>query len=310
MRPVAPSTRLALATSVAMLAGLGLAWALSAAEPAPAVVVRALADGLGAAVLGLTTLPWLLAGTVRHWELPWRTVTVLAASWSLSEAALVIAAAADAAGVSTVRLGLHSFTDYLATASGQVSIAAVLCALAVSGYSLRGFRSGERAWPAGPALALSAAAITLRPIIGHMSQQPMGSMLGAVHALAASAWFGLLAALALTLRSRAQWSAALPRYSGAALPLVSVLAITGLANALVRVGGLPALLTTGYGRIAAAKALIVVVAVALGWWWRRTWVAQAARHQVGPEVSLRRSVVETSLLAVAFGLAASLAVTA
>ena len=143
-----------------------------------------------------------------------------------------------------------------------------------------------------------------------MSQQSFGSVLAAVHALAAAAWFGLLVALASVVRSRGQWATVLPRYSAVALPLIGAVALTGIVNGLVRLGGLGPLLSTGYGRILLAKTVVLLALLALGWWWRRSWVGRAADHRMTADASLRRAVIEVAVMAVAFGLASALAVTA
>jgi putative copper resistance protein D len=133
--------------------------------------------------------------------------------------------------------------------------------------------------------------------------------LAGVHALAASTWLGLLLALALVVRGRRGWAEALPRYSAVALPMIAAVALTGVINGLVRLGGIAPFVTTGYGRIMLAKTVLLAVLLVLGWWWRRSWVVAAARHQMRAEASLRRAVVEVSVMAVVFGLASSLAVT-
>jgi putative copper resistance protein D len=143
-----------------------------------------------------------------------------------------------------------------------------------------------------------------------MSQQPFGSVLAAVHALAASAWFGLLIALALVVRTRGEWAVALPRYSAVALPLIAAVAVTGIVNGLVRLHGITPFVTTGYGRILLAKTIVLIGLLGLGWWWRRSWVPQATNHRMRAEESLRRAVIEVVVMGIAFGLAATLAVTA
>ncbi|WP_227997860.1 CopD family protein [Nocardia australiensis] len=289
------------------LLGVALAWALNIPAPMPTEgSVRVIADGTGATVLGLAALPRVHA----RLRPPWRLLAVLAAIWCLAEFAVLAFEGAAVAGVPIERLDGADFGTFLVDVSGgQVGIAILVGAGAVTCYSALAFRRPDTA-STDLVLVFTAVSLALRPITGHMSQQPFGSVLGAVHALAAAAWFGLLIALALVVRTRGEWAVTLPRYSKLAGPLVAAVACTGLVNGLVRLGGVTPLVTTGYGRILLVKTLVLLGLLALGWWWRRTWVSQAAEHRVNAEASLRRAVVEVSVMALAFGLAATLAVTA
>lgn len=288
---------------------LGVALALILATPAPAQsasIVRVLADCAGATVLGLAALPRL------HDRLrpPWRMLAILAGIWCVTEFAVLVFEAAAVVGVPVGKLTAAQFGNFLVEISGgQVGIAVLIGSGAVTCYAALAFRRPDTA-SADLALVFAAVALALRPITGHMSQQPFGSVLAAVHALAAAAWFGLLIALTLVVRTRGEWAVTLPRYSAVALPLVGIVAVTGIVNGLVRVGGIPPFVTTGYGRILLAKTLVLVGLLALGWWWRRTWVPLATNHRMLAESSLRRAVIEVVVMSVAFGLAATLAVTA
>ncbi|WP_433603682.1 copper resistance D family protein [Nocardia sp. CA-135953] len=288
---------------------LGVALALILAVPSPAQtesVIRVLADCTGATVLGLAALPRL------HDRLrpPWRTLAVLAGLWCITEFTVLVFEAAAVVGVPIGKLSARRFGNFLVEISGgQVGIAVLIGSGAVACYAAMAFRRPETA-STDLVLVFAAVALALRPITGHMSQQPFGSVLAAVHALAAASWFGLLVALALVVRTRGEWAVTLPRYSAVALPLVGIVTVTGLVNGLVRVGGIAPFVTTGYGRILLAKTLVLVGLVALGWWWRRTWVPQATGHRMPAESSLRRAIIEVAVMAVAFGLAATLAVTA
>ncbi|WP_068066141.1 CopD family protein [Nocardia xishanensis] len=288
------------------LLGVGLAWLLTTGSAPAEAAVRVLADGLGATVLGLAALPRL------HERLapPWRMLAALAGAWCVIEFAVLVFEAAEVVGVPARRLAAGQFGTFLTEISGgQVGIAILTATAAVAGYSTLAFRGAGTA-STDLVLVFAAVAVALRPITGHMSQQAFGSVLAAMHALAAGAWFGLLVALALVVRTRGEWAATLPRYSSVALPLIGVVAATGVVNGLVRLGGLGPLLDTGYGRILLAKTTVLTVLLALGWWWRRGWVRLAADHRMDASGSLRRAVLEVTIMAVAFGLAATLAVTA
>ncbi|WP_338770433.1 CopD family protein [Nocardia vulneris] len=289
------------------LLGVLLAWALSLpAGFAAQSVARVLADGAGAVVLGLAALPRV------HAKLspPWRLLAVLAGFWCGTEFAVLVAEAAEVLGVPVDGLGAGPFGDYLLDVSGgQVGIAILIGAGAIAGYAALAFRRTDIAAP-DLVLVFAAVTLALRPITGHMSQHAFGSVLAAVHALAAAAWFGLLVALALVVRTRGTWAVALPRYSAMALPLVVLVAVTGLLNGMLKVGGITPFFDTGYGRILLAKTVVLLGLLGLGWWWRRSWVGRAADHRVTADASLRRAVLEVVVMALAFGLAATLAVTA
>ncbi len=92
---------------------------------------------------------------------------------------------------------------------GRVGVAIIACAFAVVCYGIYGFTNPETV-PVAPALVVSALALAARPITGHMAQQSFGSILDAVHVLAAALWFGVLAALALAVPSRGAWAIWLP----------------------------------------------------------------------------------------------------
>ncbi|MEU0542394.1 CopD family protein [Nocardia sp. NPDC005978] len=289
------------------LAGAGAAWLLAAGDPVqPEAPARVLADCAGATVLGAAALPRLS----ERLSPPWRLLAIAAAVWAAMEFAMLAMESAEVMGLPVTELGANQFGEYLTTVSGgQIGIAILLGCGAVAAYSAFGFRSPDRA-TADLVLVFTAVTLALRPITGHMSQQAFGSVLGAVHALAAAAWLGVLLALALTVRTRGEWANLLPRYSRWALPLAVTVALTGLVNGLVRVGGVAELATTGYGRILLAKTALLLALLALGWWWRRTWVPVAGDHRMDAESSLRRAIAEVLLMAVVFGVAATLAVTA
>ncbi|WP_051026436.1 CopD family protein [Nocardia higoensis] len=296
-----------LAVVPAGLLGVGLAWLLAGPDVAPAAgLVRVVADCAGATVLGLAALPRLhdRLGT------PWLPLAVLGGIWWVAEAGVLVTAAAEVVGVGVTDLGAGQFTTYLSqVGGGRIGLAVLIGIALLTGYSALAFRRGADL-SADLVLVFAAVALALRPVTGHMSQQPLGSALAAVHALAAAAWLGLLVALALVVRGRGEWAVALPRYSAIALPLVGVVAATGVLNAVIRLGSPADLFGTGYGRILAAKATVLLALLALGWWWRRDWVRRAGGHRMSAADSLRRAVLEVTLMAVAFGLAAALAVTA
>ncbi|MFE7722496.1 copper resistance D family protein [Nocardia rhizosphaerihabitans] len=292
---------------VAALAGVALAWGLRGEGGFPgAAFARVVADGAGAVVFGLAALPRLN----ERLHVAWRPVAALAGAWFAAEFTVLVWEAAGIVGVPVTELGAGEFATFLGRLSGgQIGIAILFCTGAIACYAALAFRRPDAA-SADLVLVFAAVALALRPITGHMSQQMLGSVLAAAHALAAACWFGLLLAMALILRTRSDWAATLPRYSALAGPLVLVIAVTGLIDGLVRIGGIEPLWTSGYGRILLAKFTILCALTGLGWWWRSSWVHRAGEHRVTADISLRNAAIEVTVMAVALGLAATLAVTA
>ncbi|MCQ4121650.1 CopD family protein [Rhodococcus tibetensis] len=296
------------------LVGVAGGWALARPEdPTPSSAVRALCLILGSVVLGLAVLGWWGRTGSRpptHGAGLWRLLTALAGSWMAAEAVLFAMTAAEADVLPLSGLTVGRFGAYVTDISaGRIDLAVFACTAAATGWSLFAFRHPGARLPVAVAVPATFALVA-RPVTGHMSQQVLGSALDAVHALAAATWFGLLAALALTLRSRGDWSTWLPRYSNVAVWCVCLLTVTGVVDAAVRLGGPDALLDTGYGRVVIAKAVVLAALLALGWWWRRTWVSRAAAHRMSADDSLQRAALEVVAMAIAFGLAAALATTA
>ena len=292
---------------VAALAGVALAWLLRRGGGFPwSAGARVLADGAGAVVLGLAALPRL----DDRLRVAWRPLAALAGVWFAAEFAVLVAEAAEVVGVPVTRLGAGEFGTFLTNLSGgQIGIAILFCTGAVACYAALAFRRPDAA-SADLVLVFAAVALALRPITGHMSKQMFGSVLAAIHALAAACWLGLLLAMAVVLRTRGGWARTLPRYSALAAPLVLAVAATGTIDGLVRIGGIEPLWSTGYGRILLAKFAVLCALTGLGWWWRRSWVRRAADHRVTAEISLRNAAIEVTAMGLAFGLAATLAVTA
>ncbi|MFD1812260.1 copper resistance D family protein [Rhodococcus gannanensis] len=290
-----------------------MAWLLAhPSGPDAAATIRVLSDLLGATVLGLCLLELLQRGDRRP-AVPltwlWRPMAVAAAAWAVSEAALLVAAAAETAEVPAGELDPATLGHFVAEISvGRIGFATVLATAALSVAATVAFRRDAH-WPPTPFAAVAALALVARSVTGHMSAYALGPVLVAAHVLAASLWIGPMIAMALVLRGRGSWATLLPRYSDLAWKCVAVVTITGTVDAAVALGGLDALVTTGYGRIVLAKTVGLLGLVALGWWWRRGWVPAAAAHRSTQAVSLRNAGLDVLALAVVFGLAAALATT-
>ena len=296
---------------VGATAGVGAGWLLAA--PQGSSWVRALALCVGVTVLGLAALGAAVHGDRRPpiaFTDLWRMIAALGGIWLVGEGALLVFEAASVTGVPVGLLDVAQFGRFVGSVgTGRIGVAVFGCVAACTIVAVAAYRRGA-AWPTTPVLAAAALALIGRPVSGHMSQQPLGSLLDAAHVLAAGLWAGTLTALALTVRSRGAWARLLPRYSTLALWCVLTLAATGVIDAAVRLGSVSALVDTGYGRIVLAKVTVLAGLVCLASWWRRTWVPAATAHRATAEVSLRNAVIEVCVTSVAFGLAAALATTA
>lgn len=123
-----------------------------------------------------------------------------------------------------------------------------------------------------------------------------------LHIVFVSLWTGGLVATVIALTSDVDKANTLRRYSSIALLSISIVAITGVASAVVRIGTIDNLMTE-YGRLVILKAIGTVVLAVLGVRWRRAII---------PHLDKRRGVVgfailETALLGIVVGLATGLA---
>jgi len=97
------------------------------------------------------------------------------------------------------------------------------------------------------------------------TNNPLAIALDIIHLTAMSAWFGGLLPLFLALRrTTLPPSTMVPLFTRLALTCVSVLALTGLYNALVQVQTLDALISTSYGVTLLVKVGLFGLLVALG----------------------------------------------
>lgn len=123
-----------------------------------------------------------------------------------------------------------------------------------------------------------------------------------LHIVFVSLWTGGLVATIVAMSAGANRSDALRRYSSIALLSISIVAITGVSSAFIRIGTLDNLMTE-YGILVLLKALGVAVLALLGVRWRWAIIPHldSTRGVVG------FALVETAILGVIIGLATGLA---
>jgi copper transport protein len=191
---------------------------------------------------------------------------------------------------------LHATND-AATRFGHVTQAAiVVAALAAIAASL--------AWAVGrfvlPALLPAVALLGAPTLAGHayapIDNRWFSVLSDLVHVVAAAFWIGGLVQLAIVLVLGGD-PAAPRRFSRIALPVVGLIAISGVARAVVELSSVSQLWSTGYGRAIVVKSVLLIATVLL---------AYGSRHALAAPARLLRSV--SSELAVLAPLVVAVAV--
>lgn len=307
-------TRLRVAAGGALViaAASVAAWSLAYPQTSLAdTLARAVADCAGVVTLGLAVVPALDVDRYRG-ELARRASVPLlvgSAVWLVAELVRLTVAAAQAAAVPAGRLAVPTAVEFaLYTTAGRCGLAAAAAAAVVCVVTAAAPRTAPlTGWPVTAGVAASG--LLARTLAGHLAASPLGGVAVSVHALAAALWCGSLAALALTVHHRGQWARVLPRFSRLALGCVVALVAAGLAGAAVRLDSPLQLLSTGYGRLLAAKLVVTVLLVLLAARNRSWWLPAARSHRAGAGLSQSRALAELTLMTVALVLAAGLAVT-
>jgi putative copper resistance protein D len=270
--------------------------------------IRAVADIAAVVTLGLIAVPRFDDPRYRA-ELAGRASGPLIASsavWAVAELVRLVASAAQAAGVSPIRLDVRTATEFAVdTAAGRSGLTCLVAAMAVAVVASTRSRSAAVTVAAA---GLAASGLAARSLVGHLSASPVGGVAVVLHSLAAALWCGTLAALVLTVERRGQWARVLPRFSSVSLVCVAVLLVCGVAGAVVTLPGPAALYQTGYGRLLSAKVVVTVALTALAWRNRARWLPAARAHRATADVSHRRARIELAIMAVVLVLAAALAV--
>ncbi|MGK5682940.1 cytochrome c oxidase assembly protein [Actinoplanes sp. URMC 104] len=267
-----------------------------------------LATVLGVLTVGLTaTAAFLLPGDGRsvaaHGWLLLRRSTWLATGWAATSAALVVFTVSDVLGVPVAGLGRASVLSFAFSVSqGQALLLQAVLALAVAALSRAGVSRGVAAATAAVAMAAALPPAFTGHSAGAGNHQIAVTSL-ALHVLAASLWVGGLAGLLLVRRHR-RFAETAARYSRLALTCFAATAISGTANAAVRLGALPALWSSRYGVLVLLKVLALLAVGAIGAAHRgRTLPALRAG---APRAFLRLAAGELVVLGAAVGLAVAL----
>ena len=219
-----------------------------------------------------TALAWQRAMT--RWSALLVVLAAVGGLAALAHQTAVVAgwrgAALEPATVASVLLETQSGRVWLARHALLALVAAflLLAPRALAGIDWLALR--------GEALLLAALALVLLTLAGHavaVTPDATGAVLvDALHVLATGVWLGGLLPLAalLTRASRHEGADARPyavltarRFSRAVLGCVIVLIATGTVNAIVQIGGVPALVGTPYGRLLLLKVGLLVPVLAI-----------------------------------------------
>ena len=166
-----------------------------------------------------------------------------------------------------------------------------------------------RAYAKGLALAGLAAVGTALAASGHASAaepQWLTRPLVFLHGVAIAFWAGALAPLGLALRQQpAEAKAFLRRFSHTILPVVAVLAASGVVLAIIQVREPAALIDTAYGRLLLIKLTLLFFLFTLAAVNRWTLTVPAEAGDTEVQRRLARSIgIETLIVLAVFGVAA------
>ena len=185
----------------------------------------------------------------------------------------------------------------------------VLGALIAGAVWVFGRRARSLAAAAAWAVAVGAA-LAFIPLAGHAAgygDHALALTSGVVHVLAMATWVGGLLALSVhAWRRDPGVTEAARRYATFAMVSVGFLVVTGVANAYTRMDTVSDLWNSGYGRLVAAKT-VLLIAIML--------IAVVVRRRLAERVAESRPALaglvatELGLMAVATGFAVALAVT-
>jgi copper transport protein len=173
--------------------------------------------------------------------------------------------APNSSGAPLWDVSVTELADVLASPFGLVLLArlAVLgAAAALLPPLLRGRGRTER-WRGVTLVALTVAGLTTWPLTGHAAESPLAAAIVAadvVHIAAMAVWLGGLVTLAVFLLRGAHprvLGVILPAWSRWAMLAVVWLVGAGTVQAVVQVGSVGALWSTGYGRLVVAKVAVL-----------------------------------------------------
>jgi putative copper resistance protein D len=236
-----------------------------------------------------------------------RAQIAVAGGWAVVVLLAIAFRAADAFGRSVGTLDGRELSDWtIKLAAGRGLILTAGCAVAVLVCAIIRAREPSRIQGRLP-LVIALFGVVTPAVTGHAGTSPdhqLSVITVALHGGAAALWVGGLGALLAVLGRRpVLLDAVLPRFSQLAGVCLFAVGLTGLANAVLRLGSWAALVGEPYGWLVLAKTGCLVLLGGLGGLARQ-------RLQAGRLPVLRWAGIEVALMAVTLGLAAALTQTA
>ncbi|WP_205706907.1 cytochrome c oxidase assembly protein [Kineococcus vitellinus] len=314
-----------LAALAVLLTALALAGGLTPSvlgDPGPLVryglpVARTVHDLSAALAVGAFAVATvLLPHPSAAWTRAVRTAGTAAGAWALSALLVLVLTAMDVIGAAP---GAEGFGAQFAQFAQQIDLGRALLVTTVLAAVVATVGAAATT-PTGAAWGTALALVALLPLSlsghasGSASHETAVSSL-AFHLVGVTVWVGGLAAVLLVApwRGRAPVAAAggerpldLPvlarRYSTIALWCFAAVALSGVVNASVRLGGWSGL-ASGYGALVVAKVLALLALGALGAWHRRRTIPLLAAR---PRAFARIAVGELVLMGAATGLGVAL----
>ncbi|KGN40999.1 cytochrome c oxidase assembly protein [Knoellia aerolata] len=310
--PVAVVTLSALAVTLVAASLSGVIAPLVLDDPGPLVrwglpLARVASDLASAMTLGLLLLAAFLVPerrTTQRRQQACRLAAVTGLIWFVASGLGTFLTFASLAGLRLAdpELARQFLTFVWSLEATRVLSITTGAALAVTIGALLAQSRAAYAWLA----ALALAGIVIVALTGHSagsaSHEDAVNSLG-VHLVAVSVWVGGLLALAVMQQSiGSDLGATVSRYSVLAGWAYAAVALTGLQQAVIRVGSIEGI-ASAYGAMVVAKTLILVALGLMGWQQRRRVIASIERDGRG---FARLVLVELALMAAAFGLGAVL----
>ena len=239
-----------------------------------------------------------------------RAATGWAVAWCLTTVTHLLAVTSELTGLGVVDLvGSPGLLAYgVGIPRGRALLLVGLVAFAVALWA------GAVRRPGGALVLAVVSMSSLAPLLltGHSataSNHYLAATTLLVHVLAATVWFGVLAALVLHLRQDdAALRQVVPRFSPVALGCFVAVLVSGLLGAWVRVGPDVSVWASDYGLLILLKALALIVLGGLGWWHRRRSISALLEGRGG--AFARVALGEVLVMAAAVGFAVALSRTA
>jgi putative copper resistance protein D len=220
--------------------------------------------------------------------------------WSLASVAVFVLTVSDVFARSLTDLSFSLLTSLAFETSLGRALLVQAVAAAVVAVACR-WTIGVR--PLAVWLGVALAALLPVSLTGHASSTGSHDLATTslfLHVVGVSIWVGGLVALGwVALRGSKRLPDAIARYSTLALWAIAIVAVSGIANASVRLVGWDDVLGSSYGRLVVAKAVAIALLGVLGWRQRRRIAARGRGF-------LTLAVSELLLMTATVGLAVAL----